>query len=146
MLAPLAPADRHRLTRSDGDDQALVGGAPKASSSYVLRRHQPGDIGWVIHRQGQLYAEEYGWDETYEALVAEILAGFIKTFDAEARACVDRRSRRRDRRFGVPDAPVGRCRQAAPALRRAVGARIAASASGWSTSASPSRAARATGR
>ena len=36
--------------------------------------HRPGDIGWITHRQGKLYAEEYGWDETYEALVAEILA------------------------------------------------------------------------
>jgi GNAT superfamily N-acetyltransferase len=62
--------------------RALLGDAPATSRSVVLRGHQPGDIGWVVHRQGRLYAEEYGWDETYEALVAEILAAFVKNFDA----------------------------------------------------------------
>jgi GNAT superfamily N-acetyltransferase len=42
---------------------------------------QVGDIGWVTRRQGMLYAQEYGWDETFEALVAEILAEFVRKFD-----------------------------------------------------------------
>ena len=49
----------------------------------VLRGLQVGDIGWVAHRQGILYAQEYGWDGTFEALVAEIAAQFVKNFDAE---------------------------------------------------------------
>ena len=49
----------------------------------VLRSLQVGDIGWVAHRQGILYAQEYGWDGTFEALVAEIAAQFVKNFDAE---------------------------------------------------------------
>ncbi|WP_089957471.1 GNAT family N-acetyltransferase [Limnohabitans sp. 2KL-3] len=49
----------------------------------VLRGLQVGDIGWVAHRQGMLYAQEYGWDGTFEALVAEIAAQFVKNFDAE---------------------------------------------------------------
>lgn len=49
----------------------------------VLRGLQVGDIGWVAHRQGILYAQEYGWDGTFEALVAEIAAQFVKKFDAE---------------------------------------------------------------
>ena len=51
--------------------------------SIVLRGLQVGDIGWVAHRQGILYAQEYGWDGTFEALVAEIAAQFVKNFDAE---------------------------------------------------------------
>ena len=49
--------------------------------SDILRPLHVGDIGWIIHRQGVLYAGEYGWDETYEALVAEILGAFVKSFD-----------------------------------------------------------------
>ncbi len=51
------------------------------SPLIVLRKLQVGDIGWVAHRQGILYAQEYGWDGTFEALVAEIAAQFVKNFD-----------------------------------------------------------------
>lgn len=51
------------------------------SLRIVLRKLQIGDIGWVTHRQGILYAQEYGWDGTFEALVAEIAAQFVKNFD-----------------------------------------------------------------
>nr|WP_315237444.1 GNAT family N-acetyltransferase [uncultured Limnohabitans sp.] len=50
--------------------------------TWTLRGLQVGDIGWVTHRQGILYAQEYGWDGTFEALVAEIAAQFVKNFDA----------------------------------------------------------------
>ena len=53
------------------------------TSHIVLRGLRVGDIGWVAHRQGMLYAQEYGWDGTFEALVAEIAAQFVKNFDAE---------------------------------------------------------------
>ncbi|WP_019430268.1 GNAT family N-acetyltransferase [Limnohabitans sp. Rim47] len=49
--------------------------------TWTLRSLQVGDIGWVTHRQGILYAQEYGWDGTFEALVAEIAAQFVKNFD-----------------------------------------------------------------
>ena len=49
--------------------------------SIVLRDLQVGDIGWVAHRQGILYAQEYGWDGTFEALVAEIAAHYVKNLD-----------------------------------------------------------------
>lgn len=83
MLAPLSEAERERLVAGLSAVRAALGdgGQRAAAPSVVLRGHQPGDIGWVIHRQGKLYAEEYGWDETYEALVAEILAAFVKSFD-----------------------------------------------------------------
>jgi DNA-binding MarR family transcriptional regulator/GNAT superfamily N-acetyltransferase len=81
MLAPLSDGDQQRLVAATGTITALLGDQPPSASSYILRAHQPGDIGWVTHRQGKLYAEEYGWDETYEALVADILSAFVKTFD-----------------------------------------------------------------
>ncbi len=81
MLAPLGPHDRTRLVTALARVEGLLSDAPQDKPALVLRRQQPGDIGWIIHRQGRLYAEEYGWDETYEALVAEILAAFVKNFD-----------------------------------------------------------------
>ena len=59
----------------------------EAELSYILRPHQPGDIGWIIHRHGALYAEEYGLDATFEALVARIAAGFIENFDTRRERC-----------------------------------------------------------
>jgi GNAT superfamily N-acetyltransferase len=53
----------------------------------ILRPHRIGDIGWVARRQGMLYAEEYGWDGTFEALVAEIGAGFIRNFKPGLERC-----------------------------------------------------------
>ncbi|WP_426440918.1 bifunctional helix-turn-helix transcriptional regulator/GNAT family N-acetyltransferase [Bradyrhizobium genosp. P] len=61
-------------------EQALEPPAEKPAG-FLLRSHRVGDIGWVISRQGRAYAEEYGWDISYEALVAEICAQFIKSFD-----------------------------------------------------------------
>ena len=52
-----------------------------------LRSHRPGDIGWVIHRHGILYSQEYGWDESFEALVAEVAAQFIRNFDPARERC-----------------------------------------------------------
>ncbi|HEX8889557.1 MAG TPA: GNAT family N-acetyltransferase [Pyrinomonadaceae bacterium] len=59
----------------------------KEKLSYILRPPQPGDMGWVVQSNGSLYAQEYGWDETYEALVAQIVADFVKNYDPKRERC-----------------------------------------------------------
>jgi DNA-binding MarR family transcriptional regulator/GNAT superfamily N-acetyltransferase len=81
MLQSLRPGDIERLTAAMARVEALLGTVEPAASPVILRAHQVGDIGWIAHRQGMLYAQEYGWDETFEALVAEIGARFVREFD-----------------------------------------------------------------
>jgi GNAT superfamily N-acetyltransferase len=52
-----------------------------------LRRHKPGDMGWVVHRHGELYAREWGYTAQFEALVARIVADFLDDYDASSERC-----------------------------------------------------------
>ena len=54
---------------------------------FILRDPQPGDMGWIVHRQAVLYAREFGWNAEYEALVAEIVAKFVREFDPQRERC-----------------------------------------------------------
>ncbi|TPN01356.1 helix-turn-helix domain-containing GNAT family N-acetyltransferase [Mesorhizobium sp. B2-1-3A] len=81
LLDRLPASEQDRLVKSMRTVQALLGESAEPRIPYLLRPLQVGDIGWIIRRQGMLYAQDYGWDETYEALVAEILAAFVKSFD-----------------------------------------------------------------
>ena len=85
LLQPIAPEKREQLVLSMQTVQSILTKEPELS--YTLRPHRPGDIGWVIHRHGVLYFQEYGWDERFEALVAEIAAKFIRNFDAARERC-----------------------------------------------------------
>ena len=89
MIAPLAPEQRSLLLAAMQSVERLLEAASDESrreralrEPYEIRRLMVGDIGWITHRQGILYSREYGWDATYEALVAEILAGFVKNYDS----------------------------------------------------------------
>jgi GNAT superfamily N-acetyltransferase len=57
-------------------------------AQVTIREHRIGDLGWVVHRHGVLYAEEHGWDITFEAAVAEIAASFIRNFDPARERCL----------------------------------------------------------
>src|SRR5205814_6434201 len=61
--------------------------AAKPPAGFLLRSHRPGDIGWVTSRHGALYAQEYGWDISFEALVAEIAAQFIRSYEPARDHC-----------------------------------------------------------
>ncbi len=87
LLSGLSGRERSRLVRAMREIEDLLAGAPKHEPAFTLRGHQPGDMGWITHRQAVLYAREYGWGETFEALVAEITAGFIRSFDPAGERC-----------------------------------------------------------
>jgi DNA-binding MarR family transcriptional regulator/predicted N-acetyltransferase YhbS len=88
LLAPLADAEQQRLLGSMAAIEQMLGEPAEARARpALLRPHRPGDIGWIIGRHGALYADEYGWDVRFEALVARIAADFVDRFDAKREAC-----------------------------------------------------------
>lgn len=87
MLGTLPPDRQRRLLDAMATIQSLLEETAPRARGYLLRAHRPGDLGWVIHRHAALYAEEYGWDETFEALVADIAAKFIREFDPKRESC-----------------------------------------------------------
>lgn len=84
MLKALPEAAQHQLIDAMRQIRMLL---DDRETGYILRDPQPGDMGWIIHRQAILYAQEYGWNIEYEALVAEIVAKFVKEFDSSSERC-----------------------------------------------------------
>lgn len=87
-LKPLGPAERDRLVAAMDTVTRLLGGPCALKAPLVVfRAHRPGDMGWIIEGQARLYAEEYGWNAEFEALVAEVCARFLRRFDPEREHC-----------------------------------------------------------
>ena len=88
MLAMLPQTDRQRLIGAMAAIERLLGASGGVSpATATLREPRPGDMGWVVQSHGALYASEYGWDSSFEALVAEIVAKFLGSFDAARERC-----------------------------------------------------------
>jgi DNA-binding MarR family transcriptional regulator/GNAT superfamily N-acetyltransferase len=90
MLEPLSAGQQQRVLdamRHIHDAFDKRGAAPANDRSYTIRSHRPGDMGWIVHRHGVLYFQEYGWDERFEAIVAHVVADFIDNFDPVREHC-----------------------------------------------------------
>lgn len=87
MLNRLSQEDQLRVVAAMQTIEGLLGDQQQPRTPYILRPHHSGDMGWVVHRHGVLYNQEYGYDEGFEALVAQIVADFIKNFDARRERC-----------------------------------------------------------
>lgn len=87
MLAQISPADQLKLVTAMHQIEQTLSPASAANHPHLLRTHQPGDMGWVVFRHGVLYSQEYRYDERFEALVAEIVAEFIRNFDPKQERC-----------------------------------------------------------
>ena len=89
LLSPLPPADRQQVVDAMAGIERLLdpASAPARTRTIVLRDPLPGDMGWVVQQHGELYAREYGWNGEFEALVADIVAGFVRKFQPEWEKC-----------------------------------------------------------
>jgi DNA-binding MarR family transcriptional regulator/N-acetylglutamate synthase-like GNAT family acetyltransferase len=87
LLARLSPSDQRRLVTAMSTIEELLGARPEEPAPYLLRQHRPGDLGWVVGLHGSLYAEEHGFDERFEALVAEIVSSFLRQLDPRRERC-----------------------------------------------------------
>jgi DNA-binding MarR family transcriptional regulator/GNAT superfamily N-acetyltransferase len=89
MLRHLSPAERSRVVDAMRLIQRSIAGPGDGADTarFTLREHRAGDMGWIVSRQSALYAEEYGWTTEYEALAADIVAQFLKTFDGARERC-----------------------------------------------------------
>jgi DNA-binding MarR family transcriptional regulator/N-acetylglutamate synthase-like GNAT family acetyltransferase len=87
ILGKISPARQKNLLAAMREIEVVLTPSRRSAAPYILRRHRPGDMGWVVHRHGVLYSQEYGYDERFEALVAEIVAHFVAHFDGKRDAC-----------------------------------------------------------
>lgn len=87
MLAAMDAPKQRRLVDCMRSIREVLGSPDEAEREVVIRTHRPGDIGWVVARHGELYSQEYQWDNTFEGLVAEIAGKFLTHFDERRERC-----------------------------------------------------------
>ncbi len=87
LLGGLAPAAQQHVVTAMGTIERLLGDGLEPARSYRLRAPRPGDLGWVVHRHGALYAQEYRYNQAFEALVAAIVAHFVQHLNPRRERC-----------------------------------------------------------
>ena len=87
LLENVSSMDRKRLVEAMQTIEVILGNKRDATRSYLLRPHRPGDMGWVVQRHGEIYWQEYRYDERFEAFCAEIVAHFVLHLDPKCEAC-----------------------------------------------------------
>jgi len=87
MLSALVPGQQSRVVEAMQTIESTLSPGTPEKAPYLLRTHQPGDIGWVVYRHGVLYSQEYGYDERFEALVARIVAEFVERYNPHRERC-----------------------------------------------------------
>ena len=87
LLEPLPEDRRARLLTAMRAIEEVLSATPAPAPVVVIRPHRPGDLGWVVSRHGAIYAEEYGWDSTFEGLVAGVAKTFLEKFDPRREGC-----------------------------------------------------------
>ena len=87
VLEDLAPSARMELIECMRTIEGIVTKVERNRPPFVLRSHRVGDMGWAVYREGLGYAEQYGFDETFEALVARIVDQFVTNFDPSRERC-----------------------------------------------------------
>ena len=88
MLAALSPLDQSRLLRAmQTIEDMLTPQSRLPAESFLIRDHQPGDMGWVVQQHGELYAREYGLNHEFEAFVATLVSRFLTNFNPAREHC-----------------------------------------------------------
>jgi DNA-binding MarR family transcriptional regulator/GNAT superfamily N-acetyltransferase len=87
ILKKLPPTAQNDLITAMGTIERILAPAAQETPKIVLRPHRPGDMGWVVHREAAVYAQEWGFDLTFEALVARIVSDFLNEFDPARERC-----------------------------------------------------------
>jgi DNA-binding MarR family transcriptional regulator/GNAT superfamily N-acetyltransferase len=88
MLQGLSESEQQRVVTAMDTIETLIEREPQTvPRRYTLRPHRPGDMGWIVQKHGELYAKEYGWDSTIEAITADIVSAFLKNYDPKRERC-----------------------------------------------------------
>lgn len=81
LVGDLTAAQQKRLIRAMSEIETLLSADAEERAPYILRPHQPGDLGWAVQQHGMLYAQQFGWDASFEGMAAEVAAKFLRDFD-----------------------------------------------------------------